>query len=184
MLGGAVAFFASLRTGTIAHALTAREKWNEAFELAIGFEINQAIRRVHRPYVAVSIESLQGEPVRTVSLWVNKRQGERWIPDLTRWIRLERARQRQSGGDLIETVSSATRVAGVYTVIWNGKDDAGRLVDLGEYYLCIESNRQNGTYQLLRARLTFGAEPSFQTIKGNYEIIGVSADYRRRRVTG
>lgn len=183
MLGGVLGFFASLRAGVL-NAASAREKWNEAFELAIGFEINQAISRVHRPYVAVSIESLEGQPVRTVSLWVNKRQGERWIPDLTRWIRLERARQRQSGGDLIETVSSATRVAGVYTVVWNGKDDAGRLVDLGEYYLCIESNRQNGTYQLLRARLTFGGEPFYQTIKGNYEIIGVSADYRRRRVTG
>ena len=160
---------------------TAFAKWNERFELAVAFEINQAISRVHKPYVAVTIEDARGNPVRTVSLWVNKRGGERWIADLHRWMRNERERQRASGGDLVSTVSSATRVAGMYSVVWNGRDDKGQLVELGDYFVCIESNRQNGTYQLLRAPFTFGAEPFYSTVKGNYEIIGVSVDYRERR---
>ena len=159
----------------------ARAKWKESFELAIGFEINQAISRVHRPYVAVTVEDARGNPVRTISLWVNKSRGDRWIPDLHRWWRNERERQRASGGDLVATASSATRPAGVYSVTWNGRDDKGQLVELGEYFVCIEANRQNGTYQLLRAPFTFGAAPFFATVKGNYEIIGVSVDYRERK---
>ena len=164
-----------------AFAQPRRAKWNESFELVVGFEINQAISRVHRPYLAVTIEDVRGNPVRTVALWVNRSRGERWISELHRWFRNERERQRASGGDLVATASSATRVAGVYSVVWNGRDDRGQLVDLGEYFVCIESNRQNGTYQLLRAPFTFGAAPFFSTVKGNYEIIGVSVDYRERR---
>ena len=158
-----------------------RAKWNESFEVAIGFEINQAISRVHRPYLAVTIEDARGNPVRTVALWVNRSRGAQWIADLHRWFRNERERRSANGGDLVATVSSATRVAGVYSVIWNGRDDRGQLVDLGEYFVCIESNRQNGTYQLLRAPFTFGAAPFYAPVKGNYEIIGVSVDYRERR---
>jgi hypothetical protein len=156
-------------------------KWDERFELAINFEVNQAISRVHKPYVAVTVEDARGNPVRTISLWVDKNRGERWIADLHRWFRNERERQRESGGDLVATVSSATRVAGVYTVSWNGRNDKGQLVEQGEYFVCIECNRQNGTYQLLRAPFTFGTAPFFATVKGNYEIIGVSVDYRERK---
>jgi hypothetical protein len=154
-------------------------KWNPKFELLIGFEINQAISRVHRPYLAVTIEDAAGKPVRTVALWVNR--DERYIGELRRWLRNEKERQRASGGDLMNTVSSATRVAGVYSVTWDGRDDKGALVDLGEYYVCIESARQNGTYQLLRQPFTFSNTPFFAPIKGNYEIIGVSVDYRERK---
>jgi hypothetical protein len=156
-------------------------KWNERMELVVGFEINQAISRVHKPYVAVTIEDARGNPVRTISLWVDRNRGERWIAELHRWVRNERERQRAAGGDLVATASSATRVAGVYSVVWNGRDDRGQLVELGDYFVCIESNRQNGTYQLLRAPFTFGAAPFFTTVKGNYEIIGVSVDYRERK---
>ena len=108
LIARAAAAAASLWAGrALAHPR--RAKWKEGFELVVGFEINQAISRVHRPYVAVTIEDPRGNPVRTVSLWVNKSRGDRWIPDLHRWWRNERERQRASAGDLVATASSATR---------------------------------------------------------------------------
>jgi thiamine biosynthesis lipoprotein len=154
-------------------------KWDPKYEVAIGFEINQAISRVHRPYLAVTIESPEGDPVRTVALWVNR--DERYIGELRRWYRNEHERQRASGGDLLKTASSATRVAGVYTVTWDGRDDKGALVELGQYFVCIESARQNGTYQLLREPFAFAGKPFYAPVKGNYEIIGVSVEYRERK---
>jgi hypothetical protein len=185
LLTRAAAAVSSLAAGR-AFAQPARRRpavarWDDRFEVVIGFEVNQAISRVHKPYVAVSIEDARGNPVRTVSLWVDKNKGERWIAELHRWVRNERERQRASGGDLVQTVSSATRIAGVYSVSWNGRDDKGQPVDQGEYFVCIECNRQNGTYQLLRAPFTFAAAPFYAPVKGNYEIIGVSVEYRERR---
>ncbi len=181
LLARAAALASTLFAGrALAQPRRAVARWSERYELVIAFEINQAISRVHRPYVAVTIEDARGNPVRTAALWVNKNRGEQWIADLHRWMRNERERKRANGGDLVATVSSATRVAGMYSVVWNGKDDRGQLVELGEYFVCIEANRQNGTYQLLRAPFTFGAAPFFSTVKGNYEIIGVSVDYRER----
>ena len=185
LLARAAAAVSSLVAGSALAQPTRRRsalaKWDERFELAINFEVNQAISRVHKPYVAVTVEDARGNPVRTISLWVDKHRGERWIADLHRWFRNERERRRASGGDLVATVSSATRTAGVYSVSWNGRNDGGQLVEQGEYYVCIECNRQNGTYQLLRAPFTFGTSPFFATVKGNYEIIGVSVDYRERK---
>ena len=182
LLARAAAVASSLLAGRAAGQppRAARAKWNDRFEVTVAFEINQAISRVHRPYVAVTVEDAGGNPVRTISLWVNRRGGERWIADLHRWMRNERERRRASGGDLVATASSATRVAGVYSVVWNGRDDAGQPVELGDYFVCIESNRQNGTYQLIRAPFTFGTAPFSASVKGNYEIIGVSVDYRER----
>jgi hypothetical protein len=185
LLGRAAAVVSSLAAGR-ALAQPARRprppaRWDERYEVVIGFEVNQAISRVHKPYVAVSIEDARGNPVRTISLWVDKNKGERWIAELHRWVRNERERQRASGGDLVQTVSSATRVAGVYSVVWNGRDDRGQPVEQGDYFVCIECNRQNGTYQLLRAPFTFAAAPFYAPVKGNYEIIGISVEYRERR---
>src|SRR5207237_9155877 len=68
LLAGAAAFLASLLgRGAAAQPLrrAARfAKWNERMEVAVNFEINQAISLVHRPYVAVTIEDTEGGPVR------------------------------------------------------------------------------------------------------------------------
>ena len=183
LLAGLAGFALSARAG-LAHALErlpARVRWDERFEAVIGFEINQAISRVHRPYVAVYVEDTAGNPVRTISLWVGRNGGGQWISDLRSWYRKERGRHAAGGPNVLSTVSGATRVAGVYSVRWDGRDDRNQLVEQGEYVLCIECNRQNGTYQFLRHPLTFGTTPFYTPIKGNYEIIGISVDFHQKR---
>jgi hypothetical protein len=131
-------------------------KFDPRFELAVDIEIAiQTGFKVRRPYVAVWIEDKDGKSIRTLSLWVqNNRKGPRWIPDLRRWYRDEQNRAQADGGDLISTVSSPTREAGKYSLVWDGKDDKGKVVDQGEYTVCIEAARQHGTYQLIIKKVT------------------------------
>lgn len=159
-----------------------RVKWDDRFEMIIDIEINQPEgRRYNRPYVAVWVEDADGKPVRTLSLWVNTSgRGPRWIRDLRRWFRGEQDRRAVDGGDLVATISSATRRSGEYSLVWNGRDDAGRPVDLGSYFVCIEAAREHGTYQLMRGEYTFAAKPFAAEMEGNVEIRKATVGYRRR----
>ena len=158
-------------------------RWNDRFELAVNVEIAQPQGgRARRPYVAVWVENPAGQSVRTLSLWVqNSGRGPRWIPDLRRWYRAERERQSAGGAGLVGTVSSPTRAAGAYTVLWNGRDDAGQPVDQGEYHVCVEAAREHGTYQLIRQPFTFASRAFRAELGGNAEISRVAVDFRERR---
>ncbi len=157
--------------------------WNRDYELAVDFEINQPDgERYHRPYVAVWIEDENGAPVRTLSLWVQTRKpGPRWIPDLKRWYRKEKVRKAAEGGDLIETISVATRQPGRYSLVWNGRNDDGKLVPQGNYIVSIEAAREHGTYGLLRETVAVGARPVAKTLGANVEIKAANATYRKKR---
>ena len=91
------------------------------------------------PYIAVWIEDANGDFVDTVALWYEQSQkGPRWLNDLRRWFSL-------AGSSDYDTISSATRLPGAYTVVW----DASSL-DAGSYHVCIESARERGPYSLIR----------------------------------
>lgn len=161
---------------------SAAAKFDSRFELMVEVEINSIMeRRVHRPYVAVWIEDAKGNAVRTLALWVqNSGRGPRWIPDLRRWFGEEEARKQAKGGDLVQSISSATRNAGKYQLVFNGKDDAGQTISQGDYYLCIEAAREHGTYQLIREKLSFGTKLYKKDIEGNIEIKGAKVEFRKR----
>jgi len=185
MLANVVGLVASLRGApALAHvgrfAPAAAPKWDDRFELVLDFEIAQPNGgRSNRPYVAVWVEDAAGLPVRTLSLWVDaSRGGSRWIRDLRRWFRNEQARSAASGGDLVAAISSATRRPGRYSLVWDGRNDAGQPVDQGVFFICIETARENGPYQLLRQDFTFAAEPFRAEIGRNVEIAGASVEYR------
>lgn len=158
------------------------QTWDPAFELAIDIELDQPEgRRYRRPYVAIWIEDSSGNPVRTISLWRQiARNGTRWAPSLKRWMRGERRRQAEDGGDLLDTVSTATRMAGKYTVVWDGKNDAGKYVALGDYAVCIEVAREHGTYQLIRKAYRFAKKPFQDPLAGNVEVKSAGVEYRKR----
>ena len=169
--------------GANAHGnLVSAPRWNERFEAAIDVTIAQAGGgRGRRPYVAIWIETPAGESLRTLSLWVQRTgRGSRWIPDLRRWYRNDRTRQASGGTDLIAIASSATRSAGKYTVTWDGRSDAGTLVEQGQYFVCVESAREHGTYQLIRQDFSFGSRAFQNELPGNPEIAAVTIRYRER----
>ncbi|MCW3060688.1 MAG: apbE 2 [Capsulimonas sp.] len=157
-------------------------RWNDTMEMGIDFEINPPDGgRYHAPYVAVWLEDKDGNPVRTLSLWVETaRRGPRWIPDLRRWYRSDQAVQAAGGPDLVTTVSSATRMPGRYSLVWNGLDDRGKPVPAGSYTLSLETAREHGPYTLMQKTIDIGAKPFTVTVDGNEEIKGATIEYRRK----
>jgi len=152
------------------------KKWDSKMEVAVDVTIATIEgTRVHRPYVAVYIEDEAGKPVRTLSLWVQtERRGPRWIPDLRRWW---------AGADhdkLVPTVSSATRNAGKYTLVWDGKGDDEKLVNQGKYTVCIEAAREHGTYGLIKQPIEIGKKTFTTKVEGNVEIEGATVEFRKR----
>jgi thiamine biosynthesis lipoprotein len=158
--------------------------WDPAYELAVKFEIGRPDgdqRRYRRPYVAVWVEDKDGVSVRTLSLWLQKQApGPRWHPDLKKWYQDDQVRRLVDDKDLIATVARPTRPPGAYEVIWDGKDDSGKLVERGEYTLHIEAAREHGTYQVIRKPLTIATRPFAEELKGNVEIKSASVEYRRK----
>jgi FAD:protein FMN transferase len=164
---------------------TASNTWNTDFELVVDFEINQpdgAGRRYRRPYVAIWVENKDGFPIRNLTLWVSMGGSGpfQWLPDLKRWYKADQARKEVENKDLVFTMARPTRPPGKYKVIWDGKDDHGKLVPAGEYTLFIDAAREHGTYQSIRKPLTLGDKPLTEVLKGNVEIKAASIDYRRR----
>ena len=159
-------------------APSAPKKWDPSMELGIDLTIATIEgRRVRRPYVAIWVEDEAGNPVRTLSLWVQKeRPGPRWFPDLKRWWRKEDDRDR-----LMESVSSATRGPGKYSLAWDGKDDAGKAVDQGRYTLVIEAAREHGTYGTMKKEVEIGKKAFKAQVEGNVEIEGATVEYRKRK---
>jgi len=152
------------------------KKWDSKMEVAVDVTIATIEgARVHRPYVAVYIEDEAGKVLRTLSLWVQtERRGPRWIPDLRRWW---------AGSDhdkLVTTVSSATRSAGKYSLAWDGKDDAGKLLNQGKFTVCIEAAREHGTYQLIKKEIEIGKKTFNVKVDGNTEIESANIEYRKR----
>lgn len=143
--------------------------WTDKQELQIKFELASFEGRFRRPFVAVWVEDENHKPVRRIALWFNK---PRWLPDLRSWY----AAQRESAID-IASLASATRSPGEYTLVWDGKDDAGQFVKQGKYTVYIEAAREHGTYQLMKQEMNFNGKDQKQTLPGNEEVKGASLIY-------
>ena len=160
--------------------IAAEVPWDERFELAITFTIGdpRGGMRARRPYVVVYVDDSEASPVRTVSLWA---QDASWIRNLRRWYRGERAREEEQGTSLLATVTSATRNPGRYTVIWDGRDDRGALVEQGEYFICLETVRQGSGDYFTREPITLESTPFVAQIEPYGTFQDIELEFRERR---
>lgn len=130
--------------------------------------------RINNPYVAVWVEDAAGELVDTIALWyLQGQKGSRWLPELTQWYEASAATR-------ADTVSSATRAPGAYTVSWDGTDTDGEAVAAGSYHLCIEAAREHGPHSLIRQAIDLGAEPFSVDLPANAELRDASATFTPR----
>lgn len=139
-------------------------------EMVVDFAFTPASSgRVENPYIAVWVEDLDGNLVQTISLWIKQSsKGTKWLSELRRWYST-------SGGD-DTSMSSATRVAGSYSVVWDGTDLDGNAVAAGDYVIYIEAAREHGPYELLSQQVTIGADGFSVTVPGEGELTGASID--------
>ncbi|WP_422923451.1 DUF2271 domain-containing protein [Singulisphaera sp. PoT] len=162
----------------------AKPPWAPEFEFVVNFEISPPkgnTTRYRRPYVAIWVEDEDKLSVRTLTLWVQADPpGPRWIPDLKHWYQSDQVRRLVETSDLVETISRATRPAGKYRVIWDGKDDRGEALPKGTYTLAIEVAREHGTHQIIRKEIKLDDQTFAEELKGNVEIKSASIEYRRK----
>ena len=152
--------------------------WNPAFELSININLPRIEdARYRRPFVAVWIEDADHYPVRTLALWFDK---SRWLPDLKQWYRDNQVRSLTEGTDISQTVSSATRSPGQYTLKWDGKDNEGKPVKAGKYTVCIEAAREHGGYDLQRHELDFNGNAQKADLPEAKELGAATLDYHKR----
>lgn len=122
-----------------ADEIRADEKpWPADYQVTVAIELPKMGGKYRRPYVAVWIENEDGKAVRTVSVWGNQ---PRWIGELSGWWKFARDDQA-----LVKAVSRATRGPGKYSVIWDGKDNAGKALPQGRYTVKVEVHREHGKH--------------------------------------
>mgnify|MGYP000632668302 FL=1 len=146
--------------------------WTAGQELLINVELADLGGGARRPYVAVWVEDEQHKPVRRLALWYRK---PRWLPDLRSFSDA----QREVPIDLM-SIASATRSAGNYSLIWDGKNDKGEYVALGNYTVYIEAAREHGTYQLMKQTMKFDGKAKSQALSGNEEVSGANLVYKTK----
>jgi len=125
-----------------------------AGEMIISFTYTRSAGgKIESPYVAVWIEDADGELLETIALFYEQtRRGARWLDHLDRWFAVDAARIAAGGTDNADTISSATRPPGAYDLAWDGTA-TGTPLTAGDYFICIESAREDGPYSLIREPL-------------------------------
>lgn len=169
-------------TSQTSHPKGAPSRWNPAYELVVDLQIAlQPNAFAKRPYVAVWIADANHTAVRTLALWHNANKN-RYISELKSWY-LQYGALYDSTTTVFNSVSSATRPAGKYTVNWDGKDEQGNVVTPGVYTVYIEAAREDGTYQVMSQAIDCRGTPQHLSLPGNQEIAGASLEYRKRSLS-
>ena len=126
--------------------------------------------RVRNPYIAVWIENTAGDLVKTVALWHEDRGGQdRWLSEMKAFAALDATDA--------QTVSSATRQPGTYTVQWDGSTLQGTRARAGTYRLFVEAAREHGPYELVQQDLTLGSKAASFTLTPSGELTAASSQY-------
>lgn len=129
-------------------------------------------RRVENPYIATWIEDEAGELVATLALWFGQDdKGSRYLNELRRWYSVD------GSEDTIDTISSATRTPGDYSLAWDGTTFDGGAAPEGSYFLCIEAAREHGPYSLIRQAVPFGTDDISQDLPDEGELSAASVEF-------
>ena len=151
-------------------------QWDPSMELTIDFEIAQPRGFAKRPFVAAWVEDADRFQVKTIALWYHE---DRYLTEMKSWYRSDRMRAMAEGKDIVRSVSSATRGPGKYSLKWDGKDNAGKIVKAGKYTVYLEVAREHGTHQLMKKEFDFNGTPDKETFPANIEVASTTFDYHK-----
>jgi hypothetical protein len=130
--------------------------------LNIELTLKQQLGEYHPPYVASWIENSQGKPVRTLLLW---REQAKWLKDIRRWWR----KVGKKDAELVDGITSATRITGKYPLSFLAENDEKVLLKKGKYTLFIEVVRENGGRAIIRQPFSLNGERSTFTLTATNE---------------
>ena len=73
------------------------------------------------------------------------------------------------------------RSPGKYTVVWDGKDDKGKVLPQGTYTVRVEVHREHGKHLFQTGKIQCGSEPAKLTLEANAETGETVVEYRKRK---
>ena len=165
---------ATIQSNALLDHVMADQGWNKGYTLQIDLEVARVSEQfVHRPFVAVWVQDANQKPIRLLSVWFNK---PKWLRDLREFFKNYGANF-SPGAFSMSAASGATRSAGKYSIVWDGKDEAGNYVPPGTYSIQIEAAREHGTYQIMSGNIECSKKPTTISIPGNIEIAGATLSY-------
>jgi hypothetical protein len=152
-------------------------------EVAVAFTyVSESGGRSRNPYIAVWIEDTQGAALRTLEISFEQGgKGRKYLRDLPRWYNADQVRQITGGVDVTTTVSSATRLPGSYSFVWDGRDDAKAQLPAGDYVVCIEAAREHGPYSLVKEPIAVATAAFKKTPADNNELQAVTIEFRNAK---
>ena len=137
-------------------AFQAAQAWPKDFQVYITYQIPVVPTREYRaPFAAIFITDEKGALVRTVTHIGDK--PERFLDSNYIWNRL--FRQKMGDAPLI-SATRPTQPPGRHSIIWDGKDDAGRPVPQGRYTINIEVSREHGGHSLQALSVDLDGDPT------------------------
>lgn len=143
-------------------------------EVVVRFTYAPTLSNTANPYIAVWFEDADGNWVDTIALWfMQNQEGLEYLRDLRRWQRVD------GTSGTVDTISSATRRPGDYAVVWDGRTADGSPVKKGDYFVCIESAREDGPYSLIREPIHLEDEPFAVVLSDSGELAGAAVDFHR-----
>lgn len=147
--------------------------WPAGFELDVSFEIPRIdAANYEKPYIAIWITDENRQLVRTLLVLGDR---ARWREsNYIWWRRFERLNP-----DAVQALARPTRAPGRYDVVWDGRDNEGKLVGQGRYTLTIEASREHGQHSIQTIPLDLAGAPVEAAGAAQPEIGAVTARYGR-----
>ncbi len=139
--------------------------WPKDYQVNVTVSIKASqfsFRGFKRPYVAIWIENADKKVVRTLTVWGTN---NRYLSTLSGWWQATA----RSNFAAIASVTRATRPAGQYNVLWDGLDDKGKPVPVGEYKINFEINREHGTHAMESVLLHCADQPQTAELRQTTE---------------
>lgn len=143
---------------------TPNDDFVEDYQARISFSLPKlSVAKYRRPYAALWVADQKGKVVRNLLVLG---QSERWMQKNRSWWRL----QGRTSSQLLDGFARPTRRPGKYDVIWNGRDDFGQQLPVGEYRLFAEVAREHGKREKLSLPFKLGNQTQSLRTNGKEEI--------------
>ncbi len=135
----------------------------DAVSVSFSYAASDTSGRVRNPYIAVWVEDDTSTMVGIVSVWYSTHDA-RYLRELTEFTAASTA----TDANAIDAVSGATRVAGQYTVTWDGTGFDGAPLT-GNHTMWIEAAREHGPHSVTSGQVVLG-QAGATTIPANGEL--------------
>ena len=148
--------------------------WPSGFAVTVDYEIPKVDKPpVYAPYVTIWITDESNSPVRQLLLLGDD---QNFVDQNYIWWR----RVGRSAPAVVDAVSRPTRKAGRHSVVWDGRDNAGRPVAQGRYTIHVEATREHGGHSYQTVQIQLGAQPLDAGAAGSEELGATRVRYGRR----